>query len=348
MKRPYLLALTAVGAGLSVIAHGVALTTGNADPGQPTRLGVSIQDSVAERDRKAAEHNRALDMRENALKALEAKMAAQQPPQLEPAAQAPAEPENNEQYDALAKIYQAMKPAKAAAVLEKLDMDVQVKVAQRIRERSMGAVLANMTPDAAAALTMALAGRQQGGGSADASGAATPGASVAGNPAPGKLASAAPAPAVQSPAAPPPAAPAPAAPLQNEAAPAAAGAPVTTAKRPEKPQASAAPAPSNAASIIKPIPIEAAKPGAPAAGPAADASAKENPVKESPAKVTPVAPPAASVEKQEKPQAADVPTGVHAPAADKNAPTVITPVPVVAYAEKPRADVPPGVNVPVK
>ena len=65
-----------------------------------------------------------------------------------------------DQFDDLAKIYQAMKPAAAALVLEQLDLDVQMRVAQRMRERSTAMILAAMTPKAAAALTMALARRQ--------------------------------------------------------------------------------------------------------------------------------------------------------------------------------------------
>jgi flagellar motility protein MotE (MotC chaperone) len=52
-----------------------------------------------------------------------------------------------------------MKPAKAAVVFEKLAMDVQMKVAQRMRERSTAMILASMTPKGAAALSMALARR---------------------------------------------------------------------------------------------------------------------------------------------------------------------------------------------
>ena len=62
-----------------------------------------------------------------------------------------------EQYDSLARIYQAMKPARAAIVFEQLDMDVQMQVARRMRDRSTGMILAAMTPRGAAALSMALA-----------------------------------------------------------------------------------------------------------------------------------------------------------------------------------------------
>lgn len=162
MKRPYLLVVTALGAGASMIAHGMALTTDKVEPPAPTRLGVSIQESIADRDRKAAEQQRALELREKAAQALEARLLALQQAQPDPAAAPqPAEaPDKEEQFDNLARIYQTMKPAKAAVVFEKLDMEVQMKVAQRMRERSMAMILASMTPDGAAALSMSLANRR--------------------------------------------------------------------------------------------------------------------------------------------------------------------------------------------
>jgi hypothetical protein len=57
----------------------------------------------------------------------------------------------------LARIYQAMKPAKAAIVMEKLGLDVQVKITKEIRERSMGLIMGAMSPDGAARLSAALA-----------------------------------------------------------------------------------------------------------------------------------------------------------------------------------------------
>jgi len=52
-----------------------------------------------------------------------------------------------------------MRPKSAAVVFEQLAMDVQVEVAERMRERSTALILANMTPRGAAALTMAMARR---------------------------------------------------------------------------------------------------------------------------------------------------------------------------------------------
>lgn len=157
-RYPYLLVLTAVGAGLSVVAQGVALTTEAADKPAQTRMGMSIQESMADRDKKMAEEKRALEMREQAIQSLEASMGGDKPGGKAGDGSADAGPdENAERYDNLARIYQSMKPAKAAIVLEKLDLEVQMKVAQRMRERSLALVLAGMTPDGAATLSMSLA-----------------------------------------------------------------------------------------------------------------------------------------------------------------------------------------------
>ena len=131
------------------------------------------------RDRSAAQRARALDMREQAARAAEQrlKQTATPPPAAAAAGGArggaPAAEENRfaecvttitraayAQFDELARIYQAMKPKAAAVVFEQLAMDVQVEVAQRMRERATAGILAAMSPKGAAALTMAIARRQ--------------------------------------------------------------------------------------------------------------------------------------------------------------------------------------------
>ena len=155
--RPSLLVLLAGAAGLAAIGHGAAISAA-AEP--ETRLGASIQQSAVDRDKAAARRQRALDLREQAAQATEARLQAAVPP----AGAGPqrsgaggAEAEVEDQYDELARIYQSMKPAKAALVFEQLAMDVQMKVAKKMRERSAAMIMACMTPNGAAALTMALA-----------------------------------------------------------------------------------------------------------------------------------------------------------------------------------------------
>lgn len=63
------------------------------------------------------------------------------------------------QFTSLVKVYETMKPKDAARIFEKLDLGVQLAVAHRMKEAKMAAILAEMNPDAAKSLTMALAER---------------------------------------------------------------------------------------------------------------------------------------------------------------------------------------------
>jgi flagellar motility protein MotE (MotC chaperone) len=157
--------LTAAAAGVSAVANAItAAAPPPADTTAATRLGTSIQEDMTTRDRSAAQRARALDMREQAARAAEQRLKQAATPAPAAAAAgggrggAPAAEENR--FDELARIYQAMKPKAAAVVFEQLAMDVQVEVAQRMRERATAGILAAMSPKGAAALTMAIARRQ--------------------------------------------------------------------------------------------------------------------------------------------------------------------------------------------
>ena len=163
MWRPSLLMLTALAAATAAVANGV--TAVSPAPNAPkTRLGVSIGQELGTHNQAAARRKRALDLREQAARAAEGRLKGQ----LEAQQQSSESGEGRDgaggrtggdQYDDLAQIYQAMKPAKAAAVFEQLDLDVQMKVAQKMRERSTAMILGAMAPRAAATLSMALARR---------------------------------------------------------------------------------------------------------------------------------------------------------------------------------------------
>ncbi len=162
--KPSLLLLMAGAAGLSVLAHGATVAAGPAEPAPATRMGVSIKQAASERDSAAARRDRALDLREQAARATEARIKADLEARQGEAAKPIGKPvEEEDQFESLARIYQTMKPAKAAKVFEQLDMDVQVGVAQRMRDRSTALILASMSPEGAAKLSMALA-RQDGRG----------------------------------------------------------------------------------------------------------------------------------------------------------------------------------------
>jgi flagellar motility protein MotE (MotC chaperone) len=167
MARPSLLLLTAAASALAVVANAATLAVPDPDSAAKTRLGNSIEQDINARDSAAAKRKRGLDLREQAAKAAEARIQADLAArQRAAAATAPggggmsgSEPglPAEAQYDELARIYQAMKPAKAALVFEQLDMEVQMKVAQRMRANSTASILASMTPRGAAALSMSLA-----------------------------------------------------------------------------------------------------------------------------------------------------------------------------------------------
>ncbi len=165
MARPSLLLMTAVASALAVVANASTIASTATQSASKTRLGSSIEQDLAQRDAEAARRKRGLDLREQATKATQARLEAdlatrQKETEVAAApgagAAAAAEPAEA-QFDELARIYQAMKPRAAAVVLEQLDMEVQMKVAQRMRERSTALVMAAMTPKGAAALSMALA-----------------------------------------------------------------------------------------------------------------------------------------------------------------------------------------------
>ena len=175
IKRPSLLMLMAGAAALSTLAHGVS-ASGTSEEKAPakasqSRLGSAIQSELSENRQTAKERQRALDLREQAIRASEKRLKdnlqnQQQRPRAESAAAAKAvatadkAAEEAETLDQLARIYQSMKPKQAAVVFEQLDIDVQIAVARKMRERSTAQILAAMTPGAAARLSMALAGKR--------------------------------------------------------------------------------------------------------------------------------------------------------------------------------------------
>lgn len=164
--KPSLTLLLAAGTALSIVAHGAAAVA--PEPAPATRMGTAIRQDMTERDRAAAQRQRALDLREQAARATEERLKASvatsrtadpAAPHATAASAAGAGEPGGNQYESLARIYQAMKPAKAARVFEQLSLDVQIKVALHLRERSAAQIFASMSPDRAARLTMALAQR---------------------------------------------------------------------------------------------------------------------------------------------------------------------------------------------
>ena len=159
-------------AGAAVIANVMAVAAAgpNAAAGDASsgRLGASLQDSLGKRDRDAAAERRKLEMREQAVRAGETRLAGQLQGQQQAQANAPApgrpgQPGQDQPevpYDTLAQIYQRMKPQRAAPIFEKLDLEVQAQVARRMRDSVTAQIMSYMTPSSAVELSMALAGRK--------------------------------------------------------------------------------------------------------------------------------------------------------------------------------------------
>jgi flagellar motility protein MotE (MotC chaperone) len=168
--RPSLFMLTAVAAGASALAQTVNL--GKDEPKAraasvaENRLGVAIEQDMAERDKAYARRAQAIDLREKSVKAAEQRLQsnlADQPAGGATGSSSASAVDDGrpvpQPIEELARIYQAMKPARAAAIFSALDSDVQTQIARQMRNRSVALLMANMEPVAAARLSMRLAGR---------------------------------------------------------------------------------------------------------------------------------------------------------------------------------------------
>lgn len=167
LTRPTRLLLGVAAAAAVANAIALAAAPGVAVADNTSRLGISLQDATAQRDQGAVAQRRKLEMREQAVRASEARLAGQvKQQQAEAAAKPVGAPGANGAagpqlpYDNLARIYQTMKPNRAGPIFEKLDIEVQKEVATRMRERATAQIMANMSPGAAVELSMALAGRK--------------------------------------------------------------------------------------------------------------------------------------------------------------------------------------------
>lgn len=65
----------------------------------------------------------------------------------------------NEQLQSLVKLYESMKPKDAARILERLEIDIQMEVATRMKPAKMAPIMAAMAADSARSLTVEMATR---------------------------------------------------------------------------------------------------------------------------------------------------------------------------------------------
>jgi flagellar motility protein MotE (MotC chaperone) len=121
-----------------------------------------LQQRREELDQRARE----LDIRENLVKAAEQRITAHLAEIKEVEGRIKTETVQKDQADAgrfksLVTMYESMKARDAAKIFDGLDMDVLIKVASAMNPRTMADVMAQMTPDIAQRLTVALANKAQ-------------------------------------------------------------------------------------------------------------------------------------------------------------------------------------------
>jgi flagellar motility protein MotE (MotC chaperone) len=121
------------------------------------RLVAQLDARSKELDARAAE----LDTREKVLEAAELRLeAAINALQEEKSAFARTAGERRDEIGVLSSAYERMKPRDAARIFEVLEDDILIPVAAGMRTQALAGVLAEMVPEKAKALTIALASRE--------------------------------------------------------------------------------------------------------------------------------------------------------------------------------------------
>lgn len=132
----------------------------------PSGAERGILERLRQRREELDARARELDIRESLVKAAEQRIDAHLAEIKEVEAQIKAETKEKDQAEAarfkgLVTMYENMKPRDAAKIFDGLDMDVLIKVAAQINPRSMADIMAQMSPEMAERLTVALASKAQ-------------------------------------------------------------------------------------------------------------------------------------------------------------------------------------------
>ena len=136
------------------------------DPTLLTQAEIDLLQQLAERREVIEAREREINMREGMMKAAESRIDKK----IEELRGLQATVERlmtdyNEQeagkISSLVKIYENMKPKDAARIFEELDMDTLLLVAERMKERSLAAVMSDMDPGKARDITVDLSRRRQ-------------------------------------------------------------------------------------------------------------------------------------------------------------------------------------------
>lgn len=136
------------------------------DPTLLTQAEIDLLQQLAERREVIEAREREINMREGMMKAAESRIDKKI--QELKAVQATVEKlittyddEQGAKVSSLVKIYENMKPKDAARIFEELDMDTLLLVAERMKERSLAAVMSDMDPGRARDITVDLSRRRQ-------------------------------------------------------------------------------------------------------------------------------------------------------------------------------------------
>jgi len=137
-----------------------------ADPTLLTQSEIDLLQQLAVRRETIETREREIAMREGLLRAAESRIdkKVQEMKALQTAVEKLIETYGEQQaakMASLVKIYENMKPKDAARIFEELDMDTLLLVAERMKERNLAPIMANMDPGKARDVTVDLARRRQ-------------------------------------------------------------------------------------------------------------------------------------------------------------------------------------------
>ncbi|MET4699584.1 flagellar motility protein MotE (MotC chaperone) [Constrictibacter sp. MBR-5] len=136
------------------------------DPALLTQTEIDLLQKLSARREAIEKRERELDMRETLAKAAEARLVAkaaeldQVQKRIEDLMKQHDE-KQAEKLDSLVSIYEKMKPADAARILEGLEMDILIDVLSRMKVLRSSPILASMDPAKAREVTAKLAEREQ-------------------------------------------------------------------------------------------------------------------------------------------------------------------------------------------
>lgn len=136
------------------------------DPTLLTQSEIDLLQQLAVRRETIETREREINMREGLLKAAESRIdkKVQEMKLLQATVEkliATYSEQQAAKVASLVRIYENMKPKDAARIFEELDMDTLLLVAERMKERSLAPIMANMDPGKARDVTVDLARRRQ-------------------------------------------------------------------------------------------------------------------------------------------------------------------------------------------